>query len=79
MKSTKRLLRSNVNTNGELNTVAITKALLQYRNIPDRDIGLSPAELLYGRQLKDFLPQKQDKCSVPNFENMRPEWKDIAN
>ena len=41
VKSAKRLLRSNVNTNGELNIMTITKALLQYRNTPDRDIGLS--------------------------------------
>ena len=34
--------------------------------------------MLYGRQLRDFLPPKQDKYIVPKFENMRPEWKDIA-
>ena len=46
---------------GVLNTVGITKALLEYRNMPHRDIGLSPAELLYVRQLKDFQPDEPNK------------------
>ncbi len=32
------------------------RALMTYRNTADRDTGLSPAETLYGRPLKDFLP-----------------------
>ena len=79
VKSAKRLLRSNVNERGNLDTVAITKALLEYRNTPDRDIGLSPAELLYGRTLKDFLPDKPDKLSRPRHELLKEDWKNIAD
>ena len=78
VKSAKRLLRSNVNDGGNLNTVAITRALLEYRNTPDRDIGLSPAELLYGRNLNDFLPHKPDKLSRPCHELLSENWKSIA-
>ena len=78
VKSAKRLLRSNINDRGDLDTVAITRAMLEYRNTPDRDIGLSPAEMLYGRSLKDFLPSKPDKFIQPQYDNLRKEWKDVA-
>ena len=78
MKSAKRLLRSNITDRGDLNTVGITRALLEYRNTPDRDIGLSPAELLCGRQLKDFLPDKPDKFRNPKHELLIQSWRNVA-
>ena len=78
VKSAKRLLRSNINDRGDLDTVAITRAMLEHRNTPDRDIRLSPAVMLYGRSLKDFLPSKPDKLIRPQYDNLRKEWKDIA-
>ena len=30
--------------------------MLGYRNTPDRDTGRSPAQVLFGRSLKEFLP-----------------------
>ena len=29
---------------------------MQYRNTPDRDTGRSPAQVIFGRELRDFLP-----------------------
>ena len=78
VKSAKRLLRENTSITGELDNVAVTKALLQHRNTPDRDIGMSPAELLYGRKLKDFLPGCPTKYIRPQSSNLRQEWNDIA-
>ena len=78
VKSAKRLLRSNITDRGDLNTVGITRALLEYRNTPDRDIGLSPAELLCGRQLKDFLPDKPDKFRTPKHEHLMESWRNVA-
>ena len=78
VKSAKRLLRSNITDRGDLNTVGITRALLEYRNTPDRDIGLSPAELLCGRQLKDFLPDKPEKFRNPKHELLIQSWRNVA-
>ena len=77
VKTAKRLLRENVDRTGSLNTVAMSRALLTYRNTPDADTGLSPAELLLGRKLKDFLP------SIPvdplkNSKNLADGWKRTA-
>ena len=32
------------------------RAVMQYRNTPDCDTGRSPAQVIFGRQLRDFLP-----------------------
>ena len=39
---------------------------------------MSPAELLYGRSLKDFLSSKPDKLIWPQCDSLRKEWKDVA-
>ena len=31
-------------------------AILQHRNTPDPDTGVSPAQVLFGRSIKDFMP-----------------------
>ena len=50
------MLRENVDTSGKLITDKILRAVLQYRNTPDPDTKLSPAEVIFGRKIKDFLP-----------------------
>lgn len=67
VKMTKRLLEDNVTENGDLNTDKVVRALLQQRNTPDKNFKLSPAEVLFGRNLKDAMP-KVDK-SVMIFES----------
>ena len=56
VKTVKRLLRTNVGAYGTVDTAKFTRAILQVRNTPDRDTRISPAEALFGRKLKDFLP-----------------------
>ena len=77
VRSTKRLLEDNVGVNGSLNTNMVVRALLQLRNSPDRDCKLSPAEVLFGHQLRDAMPQL-DK-SVMIFENgqVHDEWHQV--
>ena len=47
----------------------VARALLQYRNTPLQGVNLSPAQILYGRVLKDHTP------SLPELRQIRPEWK----
>ena len=69
MKVTKRALMSSLNAAGRLDTDKVTAALLQYRNTPLQEIGHSPAQLLYGRVLRDHLPCSKELLLI------RPEWK----
>ena len=57
VKTVKRMLKDNVMYTGDLDTAKFSRALLQYRNTPDRDTRLSPAIALLGREMRDFLPR----------------------
>jgi hypothetical protein len=46
-----------VSAKGILDIAVVSRAMLQLRNIPDKDSKLSPAKALYGRELRDFLPR----------------------
>ena len=67
VKHTNRLLEENVGINGNLNTDKVVCALLQQRNTPDKDCQLSPAQIKFGRPLRDSMPQI-DKA-IPIFES----------
>ena len=41
---------------------------MTYRNTPDRDTGKSPAQVIFGRNLRDFLPSPQTRYKP------QPEW-----
>jgi hypothetical protein len=56
VKSAKRILRENTASDGSLNSDKAARALLQYRNTPLQHLGLSPAQILYHRNLRDSLP-----------------------
>ena len=56
VKTAKRLLQNNIGPNGSVKTEAVCRALLQYRNTPIKNVGLSPAQMLFHRQLRDVLP-----------------------
>ena len=64
VKSTKRLLEDNVGPNGKLDSDKVVCALLQHRNTPDRECKLSPAQILFGRSLKDSIPQVVSKSNM---------------
>ena len=69
VKSAKRLILDNLGINGSLNTDGLAKALLMHRNQTDPVSGLSPAEVIFGRQLRDHLPFKPEKFQP------RAEWR----
>ena len=68
VKSAKRIVYDNCNQNGSLNNDATVKAILQYRNTPLQDCGLSPAQIVMHRQLRDTIP-----CHPSKYE-LHPEW-----
>ena len=56
VKTVKRMIMENTGPRGTLNTDKFQRAMLQYRNTPDRDTGLSPAMCVFGRAIRDFIP-----------------------
>ena len=73
VKSAKRMIRNNLSQTGSLNTDKMTRALLQHRNTPCAITGLSPAQIIFGRVLRDFLPLQPNKF-IPRLE-----WRQAAN
>ena len=68
VKSGKRIVYDNTAHNGSLNTDKTARAVLQYRNTPMQGIGLSPAQMLLHRQLRDCLP------SHPELYKPHKDW-----
>ncbi len=75
VKTVKRLLKSNTGPNGSLNNDNFLRALLQLRNTPDPDCNLSPAQVMFGRPLRDAFSftNRLEKFSNPHI---RPTWRD---
>ena len=69
VKQMKRILTTNIGCDGSLDSDNVAKALLLHRNTPSSDIGASPAELLFGRPIRNHLPTPVD---------VRREWTELA-
>ena len=61
VKTIKRLILDNTGANGSLDTNNFQRAILQYRNTPDPLTRISPAQCLFGRPTRDFIPIKPGK------------------
>ena len=72
VKTAKRLLNNCIGPHGSLDNNLAARAILQYRNTPIQGIGLSPAQLLLHRRLRDFIPAQ------PYLYKPHPEWVDAA-
>jgi hypothetical protein len=68
VKTGKRLLRENMSLKGSLNTDKLMRAVMQYRNTPIPALRMSPAQIVFGRQLRDFIPV------LPYKYRPRQEW-----
>ena len=69
VKSAKRLILDNLSPSGSLNTDRVARALLMHHNQTDPVSGLSPAEVIFGRRLRDHLPLQENKFQP------RAEWR----
>ena len=72
------MLRDNVGPNGELNTNRFLRAMLQYRNTPQPDTRLSPAQVVFGRCLRDFIPVLVDKYEPKQEWGLVREYREKA-
>ena len=72
------MLRENVGPNGELHTDKFLRAMLQYRNTPQPDTRLSPAQVVFGRYLRDFLPVPVDKYEPKQEWGLVQEYRERA-
>ena len=52
------------------------QAILQFRNTPDSDNGISPSQVVFGHPLRDVLPVKP-KTQIYENDAVRPVWKEI--
>ena len=63
VKTAKRIITDNTKSDGSPEWDRICRALLQHRNTPLDGIQFSPAQLLFGRPIRDFLPIRPGKFS----------------
>ena len=75
VKSAKRLLRSNTGPSGSLDTDQFLRAMMQLRNTPDRDCDLSPAQIVFGKPIRDAFAFASRLEKFTNG-NIRPLWRD---
>ena len=60
IKTAKRILLDNTKSDGSPLWDKVRRAMMQHRNTPLNDVKLSPAQLVFGRPIRDFLPVKPD-------------------
>ena len=61
VKTGKRILKDNIGPDGSIDNNKFMRAIMQFRNTPMQDCRRSPAQIVYGRQLRDFLPTVHNK------------------
>ena len=75
VKKAKRMLMDNVGATGSLNNDGILRALLQARNTPDPDCNISPAQVVFGRPIRDAF-SFTSRCIKYNNPSIRPTWRE---
>lgn len=68
MTTARRIIADCTGRGGSVDTDAVAKAILLYRNTPLANINKSPAQLLFGRVLRDHLP------THPHLLHLHLDW-----
>ena len=76
VKATKRLLENNIGEDGKLDTDKFLRAILTKRNTPDPITKMSPAQIIFGRNLRDALPRINKQINIFNNTNLNTAWTD---
>ena len=77
VKSTKRLLMANLGPNGSLDTEKMLRALLIQRNTPDSGCQLLPAQILFGRPIRDTLPYINKDVTAFSNPQFTVQWRGL--
>ena len=64
VRTAKRITKGHTGPKGSLDTDAVSKALMQYRNTPIKGVKASPAQLMLGRSIRDSVPQPRSAYKV---------------
>ena len=64
VKTAKRTLIDDTDGYGRLRHDLAARAMMTHRNTPHQDLGLSPAEMLYDRVIRDHLPILREKYQI---------------
>ena len=64
VKTAKHILMGNTDTAGHINYDQSAHAFMMHQNTPLQDVGISPAEMLFGKPIKDHLPSPQDQLAA---------------
>ena len=75
VKKAKRTLMNNIGPAGSLDNDSLLRAMLQLRNTPDPDCNVSPAEVIFGRPIRDAFSfvNRREKFANPSI---RPMWRE---
>ncbi len=60
VKEIKKLIRANLTASSNIDTQSLLAGLIMFQNTPRNPTNKSPAELLFGRQIRDSLPCPRD-------------------
>ena len=75
VKKAKRILMTNVGPTGSLDNDGLLRALLQVRNTPDPDCNVSPAQVVFGRPIRDAF-SFVNRCAKFTNPSVRPTWRE---
>ena len=77
VKKAKMNYGQHISRNGSLNNGNFLQAMLQARNTPEPDCNVSPAEVVFGRPIRDTF-SFVNRCVKFRNPSVRPTWRQLA-